>query len=636
MTTLPDPESVVLRHISDEDLLAYLDGELSGEAHQDAAHHLTRCWDCRTKLAAIQDRIDSFMQVRRSLSPEALEPEESAVAELQRRLARHAAAAQAETRAPRARPWLLAIPSRPAFAMLTLAIVVIVAAVAWFNAPLSADAVLTRAEVEETSAARQASAVVKNVIQIDRVDSTGSRRRLSVVSTMADNASPALSVSIGTADGAVEQDVLASNAQLLLRVTSHIRFGQPLTRYVVEQQWVPGVSAVEYRKLIRDRGVEEAFAERTGAIVELRHPFRPGHPSGVVETRLRLDGSSWIPVEISIVVVEDGARQEYRLTRTGVELLARTDALAALFASAGSRGAPPGGLAAPPDPTALPHKRARPLSYDSSVATPLEVDVALALHKARADLGEEINVFQMSDGTVLVQGVLDRQERRRQLLSTLHALDGVHVELYAPGTQTGRRTMLFDPPWRSSLPPALRMPPPDAPPIRVADFAGATMPMYSILREHFAPRAVQSGAQGSRSAVDEAIAAFATGVLRRSSDMLFQAWALRKLELQFSERRAQELPVSSRDQIERLRRAHLETLSGHARELSALLDDVVPRVPRDPLQTADRSAASLLSLASEQHQLVRSLFTASSAPGEPSAAVGRLKSLLTQIEAAGS
>jgi hypothetical protein len=440
-----------------------------------------------------------------------------------------------------------------------------------------------------------------------------------------------LSVSIGTADGALEEDVLASDAQLLLHVTSHIRFGQPLVRYVVAQQWVPGVSAVEYRKLIRDRGAAEAFAERTGRFVELRHPFRQGHPSGVLETRLRLDGTSWIPIEITIVTIEDGVRQEYRLTRTGVELLARTDALAALFASAFGRGTSSGDLTDPrADSAPGSLRRVRPLSYDSSLATPAEVEVALALHRARADLGEEINVFQMSDGSLLVQGVLDLQERRVQLEGTLHGIDGVRVELHAPGTGGRRRPVLFDPPWRSSLPSSLRMPSASAPTIRVADFAGATMPMYAMLRAHLAPRVGESGSASPD--IDQAIAAFASGALRRSSDALFEAWALRKLELQFSERRVQDLPGSSLDQIERLRRAHRESLARNARDLLTLLDEVAPQIARAPLSPENSTSESLLSLASEQHQLVRSLFTASSAPGEPAAAIGRLKSMLARME----
>jgi hypothetical protein len=46
----------------------------------------------------------------------------------------------------------------------------------------------------------------------------------------------------------------------------------------------------------------------------------------------------------------------------------------------------------------------------------------VALHDADADLGDDINVFQMSDGSLLVQGILDSRARKQQVETALRAV----------------------------------------------------------------------------------------------------------------------------------------------------------------------------------------------------------------------
>jgi anti-sigma factor RsiW len=58
-------------HISDEDLLLAIDGELpAGEAAR-VARHLTACWDCRARRQEIEDAIAVYIRVhRRNLDPQ--------------------------------------------------------------------------------------------------------------------------------------------------------------------------------------------------------------------------------------------------------------------------------------------------------------------------------------------------------------------------------------------------------------------------------------------------------------------------------------------------------------------------------------------------------------------------------------
>ena len=58
-------------HISDEDLLASLDGELDCDEAQEVDAHLADCWSCRARRQKIESAIAVFMKVReRNLKPE--------------------------------------------------------------------------------------------------------------------------------------------------------------------------------------------------------------------------------------------------------------------------------------------------------------------------------------------------------------------------------------------------------------------------------------------------------------------------------------------------------------------------------------------------------------------------------------
>src|SRR5690348_7686526 len=73
-------------HISDEDLLAVIDGELSGDEAGRVEAHLVDCWSCRARRQKIESAIGVFMRVHeRNLSP-ALPPAQGPRALLKARL----------------------------------------------------------------------------------------------------------------------------------------------------------------------------------------------------------------------------------------------------------------------------------------------------------------------------------------------------------------------------------------------------------------------------------------------------------------------------------------------------------------------------------------------------------------------
>jgi anti-sigma factor RsiW len=84
-------------HPRDEELLMTADGELSCRRATRVRAHLASCWDCRARMAEIEDTIADFARVYRGhLGPE-LPPIDGARAQLNARLAELAATARADS-----------------------------------------------------------------------------------------------------------------------------------------------------------------------------------------------------------------------------------------------------------------------------------------------------------------------------------------------------------------------------------------------------------------------------------------------------------------------------------------------------------------------------------------------------------
>ena len=84
-------------HPRDEELLLTADGELSGRRATRVRAHLASCWDCRARMAEIEDTIADFARVyRRHFGPE-LPPIDGARAQLKTRLAELAGKLRADS-----------------------------------------------------------------------------------------------------------------------------------------------------------------------------------------------------------------------------------------------------------------------------------------------------------------------------------------------------------------------------------------------------------------------------------------------------------------------------------------------------------------------------------------------------------
>jgi anti-sigma factor RsiW len=84
-------------HPRDEELLMTADGELSGRRATRVRAHLASCWDCRARMAEIEDTIADFAQGYRLHCGPELPPIDGARAQLKARLAELAAKPRADS-----------------------------------------------------------------------------------------------------------------------------------------------------------------------------------------------------------------------------------------------------------------------------------------------------------------------------------------------------------------------------------------------------------------------------------------------------------------------------------------------------------------------------------------------------------
>ena len=205
-----------------------------------------------------------------------------------------------------------------------------------------------------------------------------------------------------------------------------------------------------------------------------------------------------------------------------------------------------------------------------------ELAVRYALHKVRADLGEPIDVEQVSgSASVSVVGIVDSAERKKELLAVLNGIQHVTSELQTEG-EAGAREL-------------------NAPITReVPDIVNVRSPIEQELQDHF----------GDPTAVEK----FSKHAIALSGDVMAHAWALRHLSDRFGDPGARNevaLSPGARQLLETMRHDHRLAISDTTNELTQLLSPVLrSMVPADPEPT---TRLSLFASAQEVQRLILNL-----------------------------
>jgi hypothetical protein len=630
MQNEPKPR-FISAHLTETQLLAYLDGELRAAEQVMARTHLETCWTCRSRINAIEDSIETFLGARTTALPDDTPFASNRIEQFRQRLERHAAESKAAVGVPgkisqigmRLRQTAsAALAHRQAVIAATVAVclVFLMFSDVW-DSRVSADTVLSRAEHYDNGHLPTAGQVTRTAVQVDRIDeSTGITTRLGTITVLRDSVTPETFLEAESSAGVavrgatkIDRTVPEKVVRAVLSDSHDLQIGA----YLASQEWIPDVSVSGFRELIATRGDATGSARRSGTEFEVKYPFRPGHVSGISEARLSVNAKNWQPTSMSIVTSDRVS--EYRFTKTAFESEPRTTELAAMFAPreiAKRTGTVIPELASPP--------KVRPLSYADIHATEEEVAAAEALHKADACLGEEVYLFPMSDGSLLVQGLVDSAARRQAIRQSLKDWGGpLRVEIFLP-RDLKNGSELFNAPDRNgeTLPPATLAPSAISP-----DISAGKMPMYDRLYQHF----LKPGS--SSDDTQQQVAVFSNQVVTLARQAFLHAWALKKLDGEFSPQRMVGLPGWAVEKADQMRDEHRRSIAGLAKRQAEMLSSIAgPTVAAD-VSTAARQldSESLLRLAQQQNDLVRSLFTTSEQAQAPDAHLTELLAVLRRM-----
>lgn len=615
-------------HLDDTEIMSYLDGELSRNETEKARAHLESCWNCRTRSAALQSSIDDFVRSRQDLLPDLQAGSEQRVEQFRQRLIRHASAneqpgfvalvfADVQAAIRRFGSALLA-HRRPVIALLAVGVLLAAIFTDTLTTKVSAETVLLRVQNYENAHRSKPGQVLRSSLRVSHVDrGTGRERNLANITVLRDTLTPASYLTSETNSGRTQHSLVtqAYHEPSWLSAFDASDFPAAFLPYLENIGWVPDLSLAEFRKLISGRGSQESSAKRLGTEFELHYPFAPGHASAIAEALLRVKAEDYSPIEVRLITADRNS--EFRFVRTSYSSEPRTNEIASLF--------PPIDTQNQSATSSLPRlAKAVPLSYRNSQASETEVAAAGALHKIDACLGEEVNIFPMSNGTVLVQGLVETSARRAAIRKVLGAIDlPLRVEVFLP-QELKNGAELLNAPDQLDNPEARQHGTVGA---TVADLSTQRIPLYDQLYQYF------SRAGSSPEDTERQIADFSNQVVTQARQSFLHAWALRKLDNEFAPQRIARLSPATVAEIERMRRDHRRWISEISRRETEMLDGVGLR-PSDSLQPqtgVELPSSAVLRLAKEQDDLVRSLFTRSQYAQDPQEGLARLRSVLHQI-----
>jgi hypothetical protein len=597
-----------------------------------ARAHVDTCWTCRSRLSSLLASIETFLVSRPPLQPDGAAERDQRIRQFRERLAQHSAEVEAQLSFGQRLHdyWVGAIATinqhrRPGLAIVVALCLVIAIFTDMVTTKVSAETVLARAAQYELNAGPKTGEVSRTAMRVERIDRrTGKRQTLAEVTLLQDPVTSSELISAGKSPGEQRSEIIPNgggdpgNVALSLIDSS---LPHSIAEYLETQRWRANFSMTAFRSLIAARGLSTSSAEREGKLFVLHFPFAVGHASGISEAQLLVEARNYAPVSLSLFMAAPAAMEEYRFTRTIFAIESRTPEIAHLFAPTDI----PRKLHARSAPE-VPHLT--PLSYEHSQASDEEVRLASALHKVDACLGEELHIFPMSDGSLLVQGLVDQTERRNAIRSALLGVDpSLRMQIYLP-RELKSGSQLYRSPFTVSEPSTgLR----SAPAATLADLSSQRMPMYEELYQHFSKPGV------APEEAEKQINAFSSEAVTLARQTFLHAWALKKLDDEFAAHRTAALSSSSLAEVDHMRRDHLRWIATLSHRQADMLSQVVhlpsKNQPTDAMLNAASDSEALIRLAQEQSDLVRSLFTVSAAAPETNSTLARLLSVLHRMGA---
>jgi hypothetical protein len=203
----------------------------------------------------------------------------------------------------------------------------------------------------------------------------------------------------------------------------------------------------------------------------------------------------------------------------------------------------------------------------------------------------------------------------------------LRVEIYVP-RELKNGSELYNPPDRFSDSAGANAVAEVTIPASLADLSSASMPLHDRIFKHLS----RSGAASQET--EKEVAIFSNEIVTHARQTFLHAWALKKLDREFSAERVAGLPQSALRQIDKIRQDHQNWIANLAQRQVEMLSDIADMPTASGMTEAVAGHAdpdTLLRLAREQNDLVRSLFTTSEQAPEASASLSRLITVLRHM-----
>jgi hypothetical protein len=617
-----------LWHPSDEDLLAFLDGEAAGRTSRRVHRHLAQCWSCRARREEFDLSINGFLKSREhllaSLSANESEGDGHITRQFQSRLRN--AALEEDLRSPM--PNETGVASRrsrlrvslPVAASL-LAIVGVFYGIAQFNqVPIvSAQEVLHRASEEGARHLSQvAEPVIHRKVRVAR-RATGFRAEALTWETWNDqqNRRFVQRVTDGSRDSSPAEEAKEHPSLLMAELQAvFLQNGYDANNPLSSQsheRWRNSLSNPS------DRVVETSLPAGDAALVVKTEATGPHSPQSIIQAELVVRRSDWHPVEQRLRVQGQEQVLDYEITERTFEVVTLAALPPALFAEV-----------APPLPaTVISPKPAFRPAVPSSEAELLgaEIQVQYALHQLKVCLGKPIHTNRNTAGRVEVSGLVETAEEREELRAALRTVPGaiLKVQTVAEAMQASAVAGLAP----TEVPGASSE-------TRIVTVRSGPMPLRLPLQQYFN----KNGLQGETA---DPVANLSNGAVTLSSNIMAEAWALRHLAERYRGNRKDNLPPYARLLLQNMVQDHMSSLRLDVEKARHLLEPALSSLFPDEPASRGRSVGpmelgrvwsetclDLFGRADEVRVIVHALFAGAESEVQPEIMARRLLELLSR------
>jgi hypothetical protein len=619
----------------DVELLSYLDGQLVPERHAEIEKLKGESWEIRLRLAELKRDIETYTEATRHLVPDEIPPfgefwKGVPIETPSPHQAEQGSASSANRKTgqenngfsfSRRLGWLWPVPlpsARLTAALVLLFVVVVVFVIRISLAPPVSAKELMKLTIraEEQRIHVVTAPVIYQKLRVHRKsqgpgdedtatweiwnDATNRRFRQRVEDTgglpsvspqgkdvipsgqphSRSEGSPEVSQTVSTAStmqGSSDESALPSVLRELGQIYSANRMDQrrPLSPAAFQawQSHIPNRT---------DKVTEEEMTEGYRAFVLTSEAAGPFPLRAIVRGELVVRSTDWHPVEQRLKVQGTQGVQDYQVTESAFQVLALNALDPAVFA----------GFSPPLPPESMVSAPSASLSELPNPADLLtaEIEAHYAIHRAKACLGESIEVVPNPKGKIEVRGLAASAEQKEDLQTELRKVPFVSLKIQTIAEAMKAGSLPGPPPGQSkanapsgaSSEPTITVQPPQ-------------LPIQEQLERYIVKKQSAASADGNLN-VSLKIAELSTEAVSQSRWVLSNAWALRRLAEGFGPARAQNMRIHSKRLLEAMVRDHVQAIQthlGHSQSLlgpilSFCLEGPAPSVSSKPVESPDQ------------------------------------------------